>query len=127
MKKIPEFNIEREVRGAMRRVFVRTPARREALMAVRREVPKFNGDGARSKKDSVQYQCALCQNWIKSTEVSVDHIVPVVSIDESFIDYNTFAARLFCSKENLQVACLACHEKKTLLERLDPATSILSP
>lgn len=119
MKKSPEFNVEREIRGAIRRVFVRSPIIREVLMAVRQEVPKFNLDGSRSKKDAVQYQCALCSLWTKSTEVSVDHIHPVVSVEEGFIDFNTFVTRLFCSKENLQVICNVCHEKKTYKERID--------
>ena len=88
-------------------------------MAFRREVPKFNNDGSRSKKDSVQYLCAVCGTWVKSTAAAVDHIHPVVCVDEGFIDYNTFVQRLFCPKENLQVICSTCHEAKTLRERIE--------
>lgn len=118
-KKIPEFNIERTVRGAIRRVFARSPVKREVLMASRREVPKYNADNTRSKKDAVQYLCSVCETWTKSTAVSVDHIEPVVGVDEGFVDYNTFVARVFCPKENLQVICDGCHDKKTYRERIE--------
>ncbi len=122
MPKPKEFNIERTIRGAIRRVFSRSPVVREVLMAVRREVPKFNADGQRSKKDSVQYKCGACGTWTKSTAVSVDHIHPVVCVDEGFIDYNTFVERLFCPKENLQAICDTCHDAKSLHERLERLT-----
>jgi hypothetical protein len=47
----------------------------------------------------------------------VDHVLPVVDPIEGFKDWDTFIKRLFCSKENLQVLCSACHTKKTKEER----------
>lgn len=88
-------------------------------MKVRREVPKFNKDGSRAKKDAVQYQCGTCGQWTKSTAVAVDHIAPVIDVQTGFVDWNQFVARLFCGPENLQVICDPCHNAKTQAERIE--------
>lgn len=111
------FNQIAAIRGALRRVFSRSPIVRQVMFKVRREVPKFNKDGSRAKKDSVQYQCSACTEWIKSTAISVDHIVPVIGVDEGFVDWNEFISRLFCGEDNLQVVCDTCHKTKTNTER----------
>lgn len=112
------WNQEAAIRGALRRTFSRSPVIRDVLFKVRREVPKFNKDGSRAKKDAVQYRCNVCQNYVGSTKVSVDHINPVVSVSEGFVDFNTFINRLFCDAANLQVVCDECHNTKTQLERI---------
>jgi 5-methylcytosine-specific restriction endonuclease McrA len=117
-KSKPKWNQEAAIRGALRRIFSRSPVIWEVLRAVRRECPKYNQDGSRSKRDAVQYQCNVCQNWVGSTKVAVDHINPVVSVDEGFVDFNTFIQRLFCDANNLQVICDECHDKKTYAERI---------
>jgi 5-methylcytosine-specific restriction endonuclease McrA len=118
MKKKPPFNQNAAIRGAIRRIFSRSPIVREVLMAGRRQVPKFNKDGSRAKVDSVQYQCQSCNQWVGSTLVSVDHIVPVISTADGFVDWNEFVNRLFCKKENLQRICDPCHDKKTHSEKV---------
>ncbi len=113
-KKKPAFNQNAAIRGAIRRLFSRSPVHREVLAKVRREVPKYNQDGARSKKDSVQYLCNVCKSYVGSTKVEVDHIIPVIETNEhGFVDWNMFVDRLFCGPENLQVICDPCHDKKT--------------
>lgn len=112
------FNQDAAIRGAIRRVFSRSPIIREVLFKVRREVARYNKDGSRAKKDAVQYRCNVCGNYVGSTKVSVDHIVPVVSVSEGFIDFNTFIERLFCDAANLQVICDPCHNAKTQTERI---------
>ena len=47
----------------------------------------------------------------------MDHINPVVCPKEGFVDWDVFIKRLFCEKDNLQVLCSGCHDKKTLKER----------
>lgn len=113
------WNQETAIRGALRRVFSRSPVIREVMFKVRRLVPKYNKDGSRAKKDSVQYLCNVCQHWTGSTLVAVDHIIPVVSVDEGFVDFDTFIDRLFCDASNLQVICDTCHQKKTNAERAE--------
>ncbi len=119
MAKKSPFNQNASVRSAIRRVFSRSPIVREMMWKVRREVPKFNKDGGRAKKDAVQYQCNVCSTWTKSTAIAVDHIEPVIDVTDGFIDWNTFVQRLFCGPENLQVICDDCHQKKTNQERFD--------
>jgi 5-methylcytosine-specific restriction endonuclease McrA len=119
MSKSKTFNQNAAIRGAIRRIFSRSPVKIEVLKKVRREVPRYNKDGSRSKKDAVQYQCAVCSSWVGSTKVEVDHIIPVIEVNEKgFIDWNEFVSRLFCGPENLQVICDPCHDKKTHEERM---------
>jgi hypothetical protein len=113
------WNQNASIRGALRRMFARSPVVREVLMKVRRTVPKFNSDGNRSKKDAVQYHCSVCSEWVKSTAVSVDHITPVICVDDGFVDWNVFISRLFCEPDNLQVICDTCHQEKTNAERAE--------
>lgn len=103
-------------------MFSRSPVIREVMMKVRREVPKYNKDGSRAKKDSVQYKCNVCNTYVGSTHIAVDHITPVISVSEGFIDFNTFIERLFCDVNNLQVICDPCHNLKTNSERISRLT-----
>ena len=117
MKKRPPFNQNSAIRGSIRRMFSRSPVVREVLMQGRREVSKYNKDGSLAKKPAVQYQCEVCNEWVSSTKMAVDHKIPVISVENGFIDWNTFVERLFCAKENLQRICDPCHDAKTLKER----------
>lgn len=87
-------------------------------MRVRREVPKYNKDGTRSKKNSVQYLCSTCKEWAGSTKMAVDHLDPVIP-PTGFTDWNTFIDRLFCGADNLQPCCEICHKVKTNNERTE--------
>jgi 5-methylcytosine-specific restriction endonuclease McrA len=118
VKKKPTFNQNASIRGALRRMFARSPVIRDVMHKVRREVPRYNKDGSRAKKDAVQYLCAVCGTWTGSMSISVDHIAPVVAVEVGFIDWNQFVARLFCGPENLQVICDTCHNQKTNAERI---------
>jgi 5-methylcytosine-specific restriction endonuclease McrA len=118
----PKWNQQAAIRGALRRVFSRSPVIREVLFKVRREVPKYNKDGSRAKKDAVQYRCNVCLQYVGSTKVAVDHVTPVVSVDDGFVDFNTFIQRLFCNEDNLQVICDECHTTKTNSERIERLT-----
>jgi 5-methylcytosine-specific restriction endonuclease McrA len=111
------WNENLQIRGAIRRVFARSPIVKEMRDKVRREVPKYNKDGQRAKRDAVQYLCNECKNWVGSTKISVDHIDPVIQ-EHGFVDWNCFVGRVFCASENLQVICDGCHQKKTNAERL---------
>lgn len=116
-KKKPKYNQNSAIRSALRRTFSRSPIVREVLMDGRREVPKYCKDGTRAKKDSVQYQCQVCGEWVGSTCIEVDHINSVIDNEKGFENWETFIERLFCSKENLQRICDDCHDKKTAAER----------
>ena len=121
MKKRPPYNQNAAIRSALRRAFSRSPLVREVLNAVRREVPKYCKDGSLAKKPSVQYQCSMCNEWVGTTKVAVDHLNPVIRIDVGFEDWTVFIERLFCPKENLQCLCETCHLVKTNKERWERA------
>lgn len=122
MKKKPKYNQNSVIRGALRRAFARSPIVQEKMQESRREIPRYNKDGSRHKKDSVQRQCEVCQTWVGSTKLAVDHIDPVVSVDDGFNDWNEFVARLWCDKGNLQRICDTCHDAKTNKERIERLT-----
>lgn len=86
-------------------------------MAGRREVVKYRKDGSVALKPSVQYSCQACLKWFASKEISIDHIVPVIPVDGTFTDWNTFVERLCCAKDNLQRLCSTCHLAKSNHER----------
>jgi ribosomal protein L44E len=70
-----------------------------------------------TKRLAMHYKCAKCKKHYPAKEVNVDHINPVVCPKEGFIDWDTFINRLYCTKDNLQVLCSGCHDKKTAKER----------
>jgi 5-methylcytosine-specific restriction endonuclease McrA len=63
------------------------------------------------------YTCNACKQEFTSKDVEVDHISPVVDPSTGFVDWDTFIARLYCPKENLQVICKPCHKIKSKEER----------
>ncbi len=117
-KKKPKYNEEAAIRGALRRAFSRSPIVQEVMAASRREVPRFNKDGSRHKKNWVQRQCEVCGEWVSTSKMAVDHKIPVISIEHGKKDWNEFIARLWCDKSNLQRICDPCHDKKTYAERI---------
>ena len=72
---------------------------------------------AKTKRLAKHYVCNMCKEEFTSKDVEVDHISPVVSVQDGFIDWNEFIKRLYCGKENLQCLCIPCHRKKTKEER----------
>lgn len=118
-KKKPPYNWNAVARGALRRAFARSPIVQEKLNQSRREVPRYKNDGTRAKKNAVQRQCEVCGNWVGSTKLVVDHIVPVVSVEDGYQNLQEFSDRLCCPIENLQRICKdPCHSTKTQAERI---------
>lgn len=69
-----------------------------------------------------KYLCASCGQVVPLTSsgkknVFVDHIEPVVSVEEGFKDWDTYIERMFCEQENLQLICGSCHKIKSDEER----------
>ena len=93
---------------------------REVLEDSRQEFPRYKKDGARHKKNWVKRQCQVCNEWVSSGHIVVDHIDPVISVAHGKQDWNTFIDRLWCNtsgKTNLQRICDPCHDLKTQGER----------
>jgi hypothetical protein len=129
VKKKPKFNQEMAIRGVNRRLFARSPVVQEILEESRQEFPRYKKDGTRAKKNWVKRQCQVCNEWVGSTQIAVDHIDPVVPPDgyPSHFDMwdriNLFLKRLWCDKSNLQRICDSCHDKKTNEERINRLNS----
>lgn len=108
-----------------------TQARKKAFIisvlrsGTRRWPPKYEtlNEAKTEKKTNVKtgrlaqhYRCASCQEEFTATNIQVDHIIPVASID-GFSTWDSFIENLFCEKDNLQVLCVPCHSEKTKKER----------
>jgi len=121
-----KWNEDSALRSAWRRIFTRSPLAIEVLKEGKRYVEKFNKGGERAKKDSMEYLCNVCKNWVKASvggkgNVAIDHIVPVISVEDTegkIHDWNLFKVKLFCPKDNLQIICKPCHLIKTQQERM---------
>jgi 5-methylcytosine-specific restriction endonuclease McrA len=85
--------------------------------ATTRKVPRFKKDGTRHKVDRTEHLCAECGNWVFTSQISVDHVVPVIDPEIGFVDFNTYVSRMFCGRSNLKKKCDACHQAKTNAER----------
>lgn len=118
-KKKPKYNQEAAIRGALRRAFSRSPLVQEVMAESRREVPRYNKDGSRHKKNWVQRECEVCNNWVSTSKMAVDHKIPVISVEHGKQDWNEFIARLWCDRANLQRICDPCHDIKTYAERIE--------
>lgn len=64
-----------------------------------------------------EYQCESCREIYKAKEIHVDHINPVISVEEGFKDWDSYVTRLFCTAEELQGICKICHDIKTETEK----------
>ena len=109
-----------------------TPGRKKAFIVSvlrsgsRRWPPKYEtlNEAKTEKKINVltgrlaqHFKCKKCKKDFSAKNVQVDHIKPIVDPAVGFVDWNTFVDNLFCEKENLQVLCIACHDKKTKKEK----------
>lgn len=94
--------------------------------ATRRYPPKYQAKdlakterklNPKSGKLAQFYRCASCGEEFTSTQVEVDHIVPVIDPAKGFETWDKYIERMFCGPENFQVLCVACHKEKTQQEK----------
>ena len=110
-----------------------TKARRNSFIASvlrsgsRRWPPKYQclADAKTEKKINPKtgrlaqhFQCASCKEEFTSTNVEVDHRLPVVQPHMGFESWDLFIERLYCGQDNLQVLCKPCHALKTKQEKV---------
>lgn len=100
--------------SAMRRAFRRYPAYKQCLDNAKTEyfIPSKHGKQLRR----VSFTCSKCQIKNSRKLVDVDHTDPVVDPLVGFVDYNTYAKRLFCELDNLAILCKTCHKAKSKQE-----------
>lgn len=112
MKKEKPYPDKSIIKGALRRVFARSPV---IINVLKQSVhPTLKGP-----KGGKQYICANCKKTYAGNKVAVDHIYPVVPLHSTVhdLDYNEIVKRIFCDASNLQVLCETCHKAKTNAER----------
>lgn len=108
-----------------------TPARKHSFIVsvlragTRRWPPKYEClNEAKTKKKinkltgrlAQHFKCAKCKKEFPASQVSVDHIRPVVG-PEGFQSWDEYIENMFCEREGLQVLCVTDHKKKTLKEK----------
>jgi 5-methylcytosine-specific restriction endonuclease McrA len=107
-----EGRLKAFITSALRGAFRRFPNKYETLKNA------FVGKKINKKTNrlSAHYLCAGCKEEFPTSEVQVDHILPIVDPEIGFISWDEFIKNLFCPSNNLQVLCVSCHKQKTLLE-----------
>jgi 5-methylcytosine-specific restriction endonuclease McrA len=71
-----------------------------------------------NKRQRFEYQCNVCKNYFKGTEIDVDHVIPVGSLQNAN-DLPHFVEALFCEVDNLQCICRSCHDAKTKIDNVN--------
>lgn len=123
LKRLQNYNPQSAAINSMRREFSRSPTVIDIMNdpATKRHVPAFKKDGSRAKVDAVEHLCSVCKLWKRSSKkrkVACDHIIPVVDPAIGFVDMNTYFARTWCDRSNLQKICGDCHHLKSTAENL---------
>lgn len=97
--------------SAMRKAFRRYPPYKTVRDRCKVEWYKTCKNGNKSRR--VNFCCETCRAEVPAKEFKVDHTEPVVDPKEGFVDYNTYAKRLFCPIANLSGMCNTCHNAKS--------------
>jgi 5-methylcytosine-specific restriction endonuclease McrA len=104
--------------GQLRRIFRRYPPFYQVRNTVKEEYSVLSKTGKPMRR--VRFTCALCKEKHSNSNIVVDHINPVIDpkvgfplLPDGTDDWIRYIARLFCSIENLQVLCRACHDTKS--------------
>ena len=62
------------------------------------------------------YVCAECGKKVGNKFIKIDHINPVVSTIDGFVDWNTYIERMFVEIDGFAAICKKCHDDKTYIE-----------
>jgi 5-methylcytosine-specific restriction endonuclease McrA len=112
------------IKGDLRRVFSRSEHRKVVLARV--VVPNESVPASiREERPRVKTwcKCESCSSYLAKSEVEVDHIVPIVPLDQPFEDMSldVFIDRLWATPDKLQGICETCHKAKTSVETKERA------
>lgn len=98
------------MRSALRGAWSRYPVKHQFMKS--KQLPYSGSD----KRTRFEYECSECKQRFVGKDVQVDHKVPAGSLNK-YEDLPSFAERLFCEADNLQIMCKPCHKVKTQEER----------
>lgn len=120
-KRLENYNPIMAARNALRREFSRSPIVIDLMKnpTTSRTYTRYKKDGGRMKQDGREHLCSKCKKWKRSSKgkkVAIDHINPVVEPSVGFVDLNTYYARLWVPRAQLQKLCGDCHNEKTQAE-----------
>lgn len=103
------------LKGAVRRVFSRSELR---LLVLKASTIKGYADSKRPRVTRWS-SCNLCKVVDASYKMNVDHIDPIIPVDNTLegMSWDTVIDRTWCESVNLQVLCEGCHKEKTKKER----------
>ena len=76
----------------------------------------------RGVKGGVLYDCDLCSNAFKATDMEVHHVDPVCPIGKHYTQMtpNLIWKRIW--SEDLQLICKKCHDKETESQKIERKT-----
>lgn len=97
-----EVNLKTWLTPKLRRLSYQWPPRKETKRA--------------GKVSRGRYKCAACEEDFHYSQISLDHVDPVIDPEAGFTDWQDYITRLFCSMEGFQILCHQCHDIKTELE-----------
>ena len=110
----PESKKERNLlKGAIRRVFSRSDLRRKIV-----ELTVVQHEDKTRPRVKTWCKCPSCLEFVPKSYLQVDHIEPIIRLNESLddLDWNTIIDRVWCEENNLVAICKPCHETKTKAE-----------
>lgn len=72
-------------------------------------------------KTKVMYKCQNpeCGKIVDQFGGHIDHIVPVIKVEEGFQDWEKYISSLFCDISNLAHICVECHTIKSQQENTE--------
>lgn len=102
------------IKGALRRAFSRSELHRRVIEAS----VVVHSDPTRPRVKT-WCLCNVCKKPDAKSYMAVDHIDPLIPVDQAFADMSldTVIDRLWCEQINLQVICQLCHDIKTAREK----------
>src|SRR6266700_1559562 len=108
------FNKKYWLINLLRRGSMRYPPRNEAASRNKETYYIKSKKGKDLKR--VKHTCEKCgKKDLKSSEVEMDHIVPLVDFT-GFKDWNTYIERYLIDSIGFQKFCIPCHSSKSLSE-----------
>lgn len=99
VRKKRKWTLRSKLIPAIRKIWLYSPLRREALQKAKAEVG---------------YKCQLCGDLYD--KLQVDHIEPIVPVT-GWTNWDDYVSRTFCDISNLQAICKTCHESKCMTEK----------